>query len=129
MILKYKKASFLYDIYDKYEAGLILTGNQVKAIKQNLCSFTDSYISLNPPVLFNLNINSNSTPIKLLLNKKEIIKLQNKLDRGFTIIPLDLHISNGKIKTTIALAKGLKIYDKKQKLKEADILRSIMNNK
>lgn len=125
MILKYRKASFLYEIFDKYEAGLILTGEQAKAIRNNNCNFTDPYITLDPATLLNLTVDSKSTPIKLLLNKRELVQLKQKLIKGFTIIPLDLHYTNGKVKCNIALARGKKVYDKKQQIKEKEILRSL----
>jgi SsrA-binding protein len=132
-----KKAKFEYALLETYTAGMVLTGTEIKSIRLGKVSMSDAYCIFNGPELFlkNLNIakyemgtHYNHDPLrdrKLLLTKKELKKLNNKLtDKGLTIIPTRLFIGDsGLAKLEIALAKGKKLYDKRETIKERDTLR------
>ena len=134
-----KKAYFDYEIIEKYEAGLVLIGQEVKSIKTGHISLSGSYvvISQNEPYLIGAkippyqpkNAPENYNPEqsrKLLLNKKEIDYLAGKANaKGFSLIPLKVYEKGGRIKIEFALARGKKKYDKKEKIKKRDIERDI----
>ena len=134
-----KKAKFNYFIEDEYTAGIVLTGSEIKSIRRRNVSISDSFCEFNNNnELFiskmyikeyqNSNYNRNSlSQRKLLLNRKELKKLKKKItDVGLTIIPLKLFINDsGLAKMKIALAKGKKLYDKRQSLKEKELKRDI----
>ena len=127
-----KKAKFNYFIEDEYTAGIVLTGSEIKSIRRRNVSISDSFCEFNNNnELFiskmyikeyqNSTYNRNSlSQRKLLLNRKELKKLKKQItDVGLTIIPLKLFINDsGLAKIKIALAKGKKLYDKRQSLKE-----------
>ena len=135
-----KKASFEYFFLEKYSAGMVLTGTEIKAIRMGKFNLSDAYCYFNGTELYvkNLNISKyengthyNHDPLrerKLLLQKKELKKLINKLtDKGLTIIPTRLFINDGGLaKLDIALAKGKKLYDKRDSIKEKDVARDRM---
>ena len=135
-----KKAGFEYFFIDKYTAGMILTGTEIKSVRQNKFNMSDAYCYFQDNELFvkNLNISKyeqgtylNHEPLrdrKLLLTKKELKKLANKLtDKGLTIVPTRMFINeNGYLKMEIALAKGKKLYDKRDSIKERDVSRERM---
>lgn len=135
-----KKASFEFFFLEKYSAGMVLTGTEIKSIRLNKFSMVDAYCYFDKEELYvkNLNISKyeqgthyNHTPLrdrKLLLKKKELKKLANKLtDKGLTIIPTRLFINDGGFaKLDIALAKGKKLYDKRDSIKERDVTRERM---
>lgn len=132
--IKNKRATFEYFILDKYEAGIQLLGTEIKSIRAGKANITDGYCIFvnNELYVFNLHISEyshgsfyNHDPVrnrKLLLNKKELKKLQNKLkDQGMTVIPLALFINDrGFAKLEIGLAQGKKIHDKRDSIKERD---------
>ena len=134
-----KKAKFNYFIEDEYTAGIVLTGSEIKSIRRRNVSISDSFCEFNNNnELFiskmyikeyqNSNYNRNSlSHRKLLLNRKELKKLKKQItDVGLTIIPLKLFINDsGLAKMKIALAKGKKLYDKRQSLKEKELKRDI----
>lgn len=139
VILKNRKAEFEYHFIHKFEAGLILTGAEVKSVKNAKASISEAYCFVNNEEIFikgmhisefkNLGY-AKHEPLrdkKLLLNKREIKKIINKLkDEGVTLIPILLFISDrGFIKIEIAIAKGKKLYDKRADLKEKDIKRDL----
>lgn len=133
-IIQNKKAFHDYFIEDKYEAGMVLEGWEVKAIRDGRASIKEAYVIIQKGEIFLLgchitpmgNASSHINPEnirtrKLLLNAIEIVKLIGKVERsGFTLVPLDMHYSKGKIKCLIGLAKGKKQYDKRQVEKEKD---------
>ncbi|ADQ18207.1 SsrA-binding protein SmpB [Leadbetterella byssophila] len=135
--IKNKKASFEYFFLDEYTAGMVLTGTEIKSIREAKVSMADAYCIFHRGELFvkNLNISKydngtyyNHDPLrerKLLLSRKELRKLEGKLtDKGLTIIPTRLFINDrGLAKLDIALAKGKKLYDKRESIKEKDIKR------
>ncbi len=132
-----KKAGFEFFFLEKYTAGVVLTGTEVKSIRMNKFNMGDAYCFFQDGelILKNLNISKyehgtylNHEPLrdrKLLLKRKELRKLENKLtDKGLTIIPTRLYINEGGfIKIDIALAKGKKLYDKRDSIKEKDVMR------
>lgn len=133
-IIQNKKAFYDYSIEDKYEAGIVLEGWEVKAIRDGRASIKEAYVIVKQGEIFLLgchitpmgNASSHINPEnirtrKLLLNNGEIIKLIGKVERsGFTLIPLDMHYKGGYIKCQIGLAKGKKQYDKRASEKEKD---------
>ena len=133
-IIQNKKAYHDYFVEDKYEAGIVLEGWEVKAIRDNRVNIKEAYVIIQKGEIYLLGchitpLGSASTHInpdnirtrKLLLNHDEIVKLIGKVERsGFTLVPLNMHFSKGKIKCEIGLAKGKKQYDKRQAEKEKD---------
>ena len=138
-----KKAKFNYFVVDEYTAGIVLTGSEIKSIRKRNVSISDSFCEFNKSnELFiskmyikeyqNSSYNRNSlSQRKLLLNKRELKKLKKKIaDIGLTIIPLNLFITDsGLAKIKIALAKGKKLYDKRQSIKEKEIKRDLEKSK
>lgn len=132
--IKNKKALFDYAFIETYTAGLVLTGTEIKSIRQGKASLVDTYCYFDRGELWvkNMHIahyafgtyNNHDTrrDRKLLLNKKELAKLQRtSLSPGYTIVPVRLFINEkGLAKLVIALAKGKKEYDKRESLKEKD---------
>lgn len=137
--IKNRRASFDYSLIEKYTAGIVLLGTEIKAIREGKVSLVDSfcYFRNNELYVRNLNISIytegnlyNHEPTrerKLLLNKQEITKLQKKLlDKGLTLIPTLLFTSDsGYAKLEIALAKGKKLFDKRDDMKAKDIDRDL----
>tara|TARA_B100000963_G_scaffold360936_1_gene393954 strand:- start:7301 stop:7753 length:453 start_codon:yes stop_codon:yes gene_type:complete len=138
-----KKAKFNFFIENEYTAGIVLTGSEIKSIRKRNVSISDSFCEFNDNnELFiskmyikeyqNSTYNRNSlAKRKLLLNKKELKKLRKKItDVGLTIIPLKLFINDsGLAKIKIALAKGKKMYDKRQSLKDKELKRDLERSK
>ncbi|WP_068267557.1 SsrA-binding protein SmpB [Caviibacter abscessus] len=133
-----KKANFDYFLETKYEAGIELVGTEVKSIKLGKVSIKESFVRIikNEVFIMNMNIspyefgninNINETRVrKLLLNRKEIKKLNEKIkEKGYTIVPVSIYSKNRLIKIEIALAKGKKNYDKRETLKQKTIQREI----
>lgn len=134
-----RQATFEYFIDDKYEAGLVLYGTEVKSLRQGRASFNDSYCYIHKGELWikNLHIaeyshgtSSNHDPLrerKLLLNKKELRKIEGKIkEKGITVVPLRIFFSEkGLAKMQIGLGKGKKIYDKRETIKQRDTQREM----
>ena len=134
-----KKAHFDYLLFDKFEAGIALLGTEIKSIRRNGANLKDSYIKITDNLeayLVNCHISPyefgniyNHEPRrdrKLLLNKKEILKILNKVKQEkYTIVPTQMYFSSRWVKLEIALAKGKKLYDKRDSLKKKDIERDI----
>jgi len=131
-----KKANFLYNLYEKFEAGISLFGSEVKAIRENKVNIKESYIKVKDFELYIIGMHigeyshsgySTHKPLrerKLLVHKKEVIKiLKESQNTGKTVVPLKIYIKNGKIKVSFAIAKGKKIWDKRMAKKEKDIKR------
>ena len=129
-----RKAKFDYEIFDTYEAGIALTGTEIKSIRLGNCNLKDSYVVIrnNEAYIINMHIShyeegnifnhEETRTRKLLLHKKEIFKLNDKIKiNGYTLIPLKLYFKKNKVKLTIGLAKGKKNYDKRQSIKEREI--------
>ena len=130
-----KRAKFEYHLLDKYEAGIVLSGTEIKSIRNSKASITDSFCEFNDRnelFVINMSIEEynygskyNHKPKdsrKLLLNKNELKKLNKEVaNSGLTIIPLKLYINNnGYAKIQIALAKGKKLYDKRERIKDRE---------
>ena len=133
VISKNKKAFFDFHIFDKYEAGMVLTGTEIKSIRKNAVNLKDSFVRVEDGevFLYGCHISPfehgnryNHEPDrirKLLLTKKEIIKIKSKVERdGYTVVPLELYISRGFAKLQIALAKGKKLHDKREDIAKKD---------
>ena len=136
MKIKNKKAYFNYFIEDEIEAGIVLVGTEIKSVRKGSIDISDAYIRIknNEAYIINMFIDKydsgsifNHEPSrerKLLLHKKEIKKLFEKVKKdGLTIIPLKLYIKNGKAKLLIGLARGKKLYDKRESIKKRDLER------
>ncbi len=139
-LAKNKKAYHDYEIIEKFEAGIVLKGSEVKALRAKRVNLKDSFIKIvkGEPILFNMHIGRLETTHhyygheergarKLLLHKKEIQKLQKALERdGYTIVPLSIYFNKKNIaKVQIAIAKGKKLHDKRADLKAKDMARDI----
>lgn len=131
-----RKARYDYEIEDEYEAGIVLTGTEIKSIRNGKANIKDSYaiIKNNEAYLLNTHISEytegnrfnheETRTRKLLLHKKEIYKLRDKLEiEGYTLIPLKIYFVKGRAKVLIGVAKGKKNYNKKEAIKERDIKR------
>lgn len=129
-----KKAQFKYKLYDKFEAGIVLTGSEVKAVKKGRIDLTSSYakIAENEIFLINTNISGQkdvSDPTrsrKLLLKKSEIFAIISKIKaKKLTLIPTKVYTKGRLVKIEIALAKSKKSFEKKEAIKLKDIKREI----
>ncbi len=133
-----RKAKYDYQIFETYEAGIVLKGTEIKSIRHGNCNLKDSYVVIkqNEAYVINMHISQykegnifnheETRTRKLLLHKKEILKLNDKIKiSGYTIIPLKLYTTKNKAKLLIGLAKGKKNYDKRETIKQRDINRDI----
>ena len=133
-----RRARFDYHIEETHEAGIVLTGGEVKSLREGRANLKDSYgrIDKGEAVLINAHINSyepahyfNTEPTrtrKLLMHKKEIMRLMGKVqEQGLTLIPLRLYFKNGRAKVELALAKGKKLYDKRETTREREVQRDM----
>ena len=133
-----RKARYDYEIEDTYEAGIVLTRTEIKSIREGKVNIKDSYaiIRNNEIYLLNTHISQykegnifnhdEDRTRKLLLHKKEILKLRDKLEiDGYTIIPLKIYFVKNKAKVLLGVAKGKKNYNKKETIKERDIQREM----
>ena len=132
-----KRALFEYYVIQKLEAGIALTGSEIKSIRAGKINFKDSYARISEGECFLMNFHISpwekasffnheaERPRRLLLHKTEIRRLKAKVDeQGMTLIPLDIYINDkGKCKLTIALAKGKKVFDKRDTLQKKDLER------
>jgi SsrA-binding protein len=139
MEIKNRSAFYEYQIDDKYDAGMVLTGTEVKSLRSGKASFNDSYCLFLGKELYvrslhiseyELGTYANHDPVrerKLLLNKKELKKMQSKIkEKGYTVIPLRIFFSeSGKAKMQIGLAKGKKLHDKRESIKQRDTEREM----
>lgn len=139
IIARNRKAAHDYFLLEKYEAGLVLTGSEIKSIRDGQISIAEAYVRIDndqawlvdahiAPYHFANRLNHD--PLrerKLLLNRKEIRQLWNEIRlRGITIIPTLVYLKKGKAKIEIAVAKGKKKYDKREAIAKKDIEREIM---
>jgi SsrA-binding protein len=131
-----RKANHEYFIHNSYETGIVLQGTEVKSIRQGKINLIDSYAVLRNGEVWLLNCHisnyehgniNNHDPLrerKLLLNRSEIRKISSKVkEKGLTLIPLRVFIKNGLVKIEIALAKGKKVYDKREDIAKKDFKR------
>lgn len=133
-----RKARFNYFIIEEIECGIELFGSEVKSIRNGNCNIKDSYGVIRNSEVYLINMfikNYKEASIfnkeetrkrKLLLHKKEIIKLKEKIEKeGYTLVPLKVYFNKNKVKVLLGLCKGKKAYDKREVLKEKEIKRKI----
>jgi len=133
-----RKAFHDYTIFDKYVAGVVLTGTEIKSIRKNAINLKDSFCKIedNEIFLYNCHISpyeqgnrfnhDAERTRKLLLNKKEILKMHSKVKKdGYSIIPLEVFLTHGFAKIEIGLAKGKKLHDKRDDIAKKDQKREI----
>ena len=131
-----KKAYFDYFIEDKWEAGIALFGTEVKSVRMGKVSIKESYIKIEKGEVFVYNMHVspyekgnifNRDPIrvkKLLLHRAEINKISGKItEKGYTLVPLQVYIKDGLVKVEVGLAKGKKLYDKRDTIAKKDVRR------
>ena len=136
LVANNKKAYHDYFIEEKYEAGIELFGTEVKSIRQGKCSIKEAYVTIDNGEAFvdGMNISPyekgnifNREPLRrkrLLLHKREIMKLAGQVQaKGYTLMPLQVYFKNGRVKIEIGLARGKKLYDKRDDLKKKVIKR------
>ena len=134
-----KKAAFNYFIEERFEAGLVLQGWEVKALREGKVQLTDGYVVIRAGEMFIIGLQINAlhtasshiTPDalrtrKLLLHRNEISRLTGKVEqKGYTLVPLNLHWNNGRIKVEVALAKGKAEHDKRNSIKDREGKREV----
>jgi SsrA-binding protein len=134
-----KKAMFNYAVDERFEAGMVLQGWEVKALREGKVQLTDGYVVIRSGELFLIGCQVNPLKTasshvspdsvrtkKLLLNKDEIRRLIGKVEqKGFTLVPLNLHWKNGKVKCEVALAKGKAEHDKRDTIKDREGKREV----
>ncbi|MDR3203936.1 MAG: SsrA-binding protein SmpB [Deltaproteobacteria bacterium] len=138
LICQNKKARFEYELGDRIEAGIVLVGAEVKSLRQGKANLTEAYaklengeawlvgVHITPYINASYNNHNPDRKRKLLLKRKEIKKLIGKIqEKGQSLIPLKLYFKNGLVKAELALAKGKKLHDKRQAMKEADSKREV----
>ncbi|MFR8033087.1 MAG: SsrA-binding protein SmpB [Lachnospiraceae bacterium] len=136
LIANNKKAYHDYFIEDKYEAGIALAGTEVKSLRMGKCSLKESFIRVEKGEvwIYNMHISPyekgnifNKDPLrvrKLLLNRREINKIEGKMaQKGYTIVPLQVYFKGSLVKLEIALARGKKLYDKRDDIAKKDARR------
>lgn len=137
-IIDNRKARHDYYLLEKFEAGIVLVGTEVKSLRAGRANLKDSYAQIDDGELFlyNMHISPyeqgniyNVDPTrkrKLLMHKKEIMRLLGKIkEKGLTLVPTKIYFSRGKVKVEIALAQGKKLHDKRSAQKEKDAQREI----
>ena len=133
LVANNKKAYHDYFIEDKYEAGVVLHGTEVKSMRLGKCSIKEAFIRIENGEVFAYGMHVspyekgnifNKDPLrvkKLLLHKQEINKLAGKIaEKGYTLVPLQVYFKDGKAKVEIGLARGKKLYDKRQDIAKKD---------
>ena len=136
--IKNKKANFDYFIEDELECGIVLKGSEIKSIRAGQANLKDCYAIIKNDEVFLLNMyisKYNDASIfnhderrtrKLLLNKREILKLRDKVQiSGYTLVPIKLYFKKNKAKILLGLGKGKKNYDKRETIKDRDIKKTI----
>ena len=138
VIAENRKARFDYVIEDTYECGIVLEGTEVKSVKNGNISFPDAFAEITNGEVWvkNFHISEYSfssifnhdpdRPKKLLLHAEEIKRLTRRVDeKGCTLIPLDFYLKDGRVKVTLGVCKGKKMYDKRATIKDRDVQRDI----
>ena len=136
LVANNKKAYHDFFIDDKYEAGIELHGTEVKSLRMGKCSIKEGFVRIEngEAFIYGMNISPyekgnifNRDPLrikKLLLHKEEIRKLDGKMsEKGYTIVPLQVYFKDGKAKVEIGLARGKKLYDKREDIAKKDLRR------
>ena len=138
MEINNRKAKYDYEILETIEAGIVLTGTEIKSIRNGKANLKDSYATIKngEAILINMHISpyeqgnifnhSETRTRKLLLHKKEILKLNDKIHmEGYTLVPIKLYFKGSFAKILLGIAKGKKTYDKREAIKKRDIERDI----
>ena len=133
LIANNKKARHDYFLEELYEAGISLHGTEVKSLRMGKCSIKEAFVRIEngEVIVYGMHISPyekgnifNKDPLrpkKLLLHKKEILKLQQKIaEKGYTLVPVEVYLKGSLVKAQIALAKGKKLYDKRQDIAKKD---------
>ena len=136
-----KKTKYDYFIEDEYEAGIVLTGTEIKSVRNGSCNIKDCYgiVKNNEIYLLNMFIgqykegnifnHEETRTRKLLLHKKEIKKISEKIElQGLTLVPIKLYFKNNKLKVLLGVCRGKKTFDKRESIKERDIKREVAKN-
>lgn len=136
MIAQNKKARHYYELLEFFEAGIVLTGSEIKSIRAGEVSFRDSYITIRQGEAFLIGLyvapysnagyaqHDPGRERKLLLHNREIGILTKRIEqKGLTIVPVDLHFSNGRVKVEIAVGRGKKLHDHRDALRASTIMR------
>lgn len=134
--IKNRKANFDFFIEETYECGIVLTGTEIKSIRKGSANLKDSYARVKNGEVFLTNMfistyeegnrfnHDERRERKLLLNKKEIYKIRDKIEKdGYSLVPVKLYLKNGRAKILLGVARGKKLYDKRASIKEKDIKR------
>jgi SsrA-binding protein len=142
IVAENRKARHNYFIEDTYEAGMVLLGTEVKSIRLGRVNLKDSYARIKNGEVFVYQMHisvypfayyGNHDPLrirKLLLHKHEITKLYGKVnEKGFSLVPLKIYLQNGKVKMTLALARGKRQYDKRESIRRRDEQRDLERSK
>ncbi len=138
IIAENRKARFDYFIEESYECGIELQGTEVKSVKEGAVSFPDAFAEIvnNEIFIKNFHISEYSyssvfnhdpdRPKKLLLHRQEIKKIERKVEqKGYTLIPINFYLKNGRVKVTLGVCKGKKQFDKRAAIKERDVNRDL----
>lgn len=133
-----RKAKYDYEIEETYEAGIVLKGTEIKSIRNGKAQLKDSYaiVKNNEVFLLNMHISAydkgnifnheETRTRKLLLNKKEILKIRDKIaQEGYTLVPIKVYFSKNKAKILLGIARGKKTYDKRETIKKRDMEREV----
>ena len=137
-VARNKRARFKYELFDKFEAGLVLCGTEVKSLRSGKASINEAFVSTRGHEIFVIGMNiphyeqgnrENHDPTrtrKLLMHKREIKRLIGRIhEKGFTLIPLSLYFRRGRAKLQIALAKGKRVYDRRESIKKREASRDM----
>jgi SsrA-binding protein len=138
LITNNKRATFDYELLERFEAGLVLTGTEIKSVRAHHVSLQQSYVQPRNEELWLIDANiapyaqgnrenhEPTRPRKLLLHRREINRILDKLaQRGLTVVPTRLYLKNGRAKVEIALARGKRKYDKRQDIAQRDAQRQV----
>jgi SsrA-binding protein len=138
MLAQNRKARFNYSIEDSIECGIELKGTEVKSVKEGNLSFPDAFAEIYGGEVWIRNLHISEyvyssvfnhdpdRPKKLLLHRDQIKRLERKVEeKGFTLIPLDFYLKNGRVKVTLGICKGKKQFDKRADIRERDLKRDI----
>jgi SsrA-binding protein len=138
IIAQNRRARFEYEILDKFEAGLVLVGTEVKSLRQGKCNLADAYaveeagemhlLHLDIPEYSHGNRMNHTPkrPRKILLHRQEIAKIRQRMrEKGYTVVPLSLYLKEGLVKVELALVRGKKTHDKRETLAKKDARRDV----
>ncbi len=138
LIAQNKKARHYYELLEFVEAGIMLTGSEIKSVRNGEVNFRDSYVGFRQGEAFLIGLHiapyanagydrhDPDRERKLLMHKREIEALAEKVDqKGLTVVPVNMHFRNGRVKVELALGRGKKMHDQRQDLKEAATMRDV----